>query len=502
VGSKKNAHAPLKILYAAAEAHPFVKVGGLADVSTALLAALRKLDCDARMLLPAYPKVLGGFKDLVECARFPNPLGAGEIRLLMGTLPDSQVPVYAMDYPPYFEREGGPYQDALGHDWPDNAQRFALLARISALLASHGSPLDWRPDVLHCNDWHVGLAPAYLHYLDHSAATVMAIHNLAYQGIFPPALFASLALPAETLSIEGIEFYGDLSFLKAGIFYSDHIVTVSPRYAREIQAEPLGFGLQGLLSRKHTHLTGILNGIDVKLWNPATDPHIAKNFTFQSLQDKSANKRALQHSLGLEETPAKPLLSVISRILYQKGLDVLLDIAPKLLQQPVQIAVLGSGDADLEAAFKALARSHPGKVGVRIGFDEPLSHLITAGADIHLMPSRFEPCGLNQMYSQRYGTPPVVHATGGLHDTVVDATPANMARNLATGFQFKELDGTNFLRAIRRALILYADKDVWMKLQENGMRRDFGWDKSAVEYINVYRALLEPASSAAIKQPA
>ncbi|MDP1897306.1 MAG: glycogen synthase, partial [Sulfurimicrobium sp.] len=349
------------------------------------------------MLLPGYPRVMDHLDDKRSIAILTAPGVHGEIRILGAELPGSGVPLLVIDYPLFYERDGGPYIDHNGHDWVDNAQRFALLSRVGAILGSSMSPLDWRPDIVQCNDWQSGLTPAYLHFSpEPSAATIMTIHNMAFQGTFPSALTIPLGLPASSYDINGVEYFGQLSFLKAGLFYANHITTVSPTYAEEIQQEPLGFGMQGLLAHRYLDLTGIVNGIDGHEWNPATDKLLAHNYSADNLAGKAANKRALQHKLGLTENPDIPLLGVISRLTHQKGLDLLPAIAPFLLEYPVQIVILGSGEAGLEESFLHLAQSHPDQVAAVIGFNETLSHQIEAGADIFLMPSRFEPCGLNQ----------------------------------------------------------------------------------------------------------
>jgi starch synthase len=317
----------------------------------------------------------------------------------------------------------------------------------------------------------------------------MTIHNLAFQGNFPPENVARLGLPARSFDMHGVEFHGQLSFLKAGLYYAEHITTVSPNYAREIQSEPLGFGLQGLLSTRREQITGIINGIDENVWNPAIDPYIASHYTRADLQAKTVNKRALQKAMALTQDDTVPLFAAISRITHQKGFDVLQQIAPQLVEIPAQLAILGSGNAEMERNLTALARAYPGKIAVHIGYTEALSHLIEAGADCFLMPSRFEPCGLNQMYSQRYGTPPLVHATGGLVDTVVDCTPATLKDGSATGFVFHPMTAEQLLATIRRAAKLHQDTTTWRMLQQNGMAKDFSWRTSAAAYQRIYRML-------------
>jgi len=348
--------------------------------------------------------------------------------------------------------------------------------------------------VLHCNDWQTGLAPAYLAFMPGPRArTVMTIHNLAYQGIFPSTAVPRVGLPWESFKVDGVEFYGNLSFLKAGLFHADRLTTVSPTYAREIQHEPLGFGLQGLLSWRSKDLVGILNGIDTATWDPATDELIPRRYKSATLARKADNKRALQERMGLEASSATPLLGVVSRFTYQKGLDLLVDAAERMVKLPAQIVVLGSGDAPLVSAFRELAARHPGTIAVEVGFDEALSHLIEAGVDLFLMPSRYEPSGLNQMYSQRYGTPVVARATGGLIDTVIECAPDTLAAGTATGFLFHEPTPEALHAAVQRAVAIYHDRRVWRQLQRHGMDRDYSWDASARRYADLYRSVAAPA---------
>ena len=479
----------LRVLFATPECSPLIKTGGLADVSAALPAALIALGVHARILLPGYRQVLAQLPHCREIARLAPMAELPAARLLLGQT-GAGVPLIVLDCPELYDRGGGPYQTEAGSDWPDNALRFGLLSRVAALLGSAASPLAWRPQVLHCNEWQTALAPAYLRYAaGASAATLLTIHNLAFQGIFDPGLVAALGLPADCFSPEGVEYYGKLSFLKAGLQLAGAITTVSPGYANEIQHEPLGFGLHGLLSARKDRLYGILNGIDTGVWNPATDPLISCRYDAGTLASKSNNKRALQQRLGLATTPELPLFAVISRLTEQKGLDWLLQIAPQILTLPAQLALLGGGDGVLERGFVALAQGHPAQASTRIGFDESLAHLIEAGADAFLMPSRFEPCGMNQMYSQRYGTPPIVRATGGLADTVVDCSPAALADGSASGFVFHEPSAQALLAAIKRATGAWREQKTWRALQRNGMARNFGWEASARRYAGIYAAL-------------
>jgi starch synthase len=479
----------MKILFATSEAHPLAKTGGLADVSGALPAALRRVGADVRILLPGYPAVLKKAERLSRLFHVDLPVH-GATALLGGTMPGSGVPLYIVEHAGYYAREGL-YQDRAGHDWPDNALRFGLLSQFAAWLAGPQSPLDFQPDILHCNDWQTGLAPAYLHFgKPPRSPCVFTVHNLAYQGIFPADALATLGLPAESFTIDGVEYHGKLSFLKAALFYADRLSTVSPTYAREIQTEAFGMGMQGLLAARAADLHGILNGIDSDEWNPAADPHLAAPYSADNLAGKALDKLALQDELGLDRQPHAPLLGMVSRMTTQKGSDVVIDSVPRLLELGAQLAVLGSGVKPLEHAWQALAAAAPGRVAVRIGYDEGLSHRIEAGADLFLMPSRFEPCGLNLMYSLRYGTPPVVHEVGGLADTVMHASLTNLSQGIATGFVMDRLDADLLTETIRRAAVLYKHKLAWRQLMRAGMMQDFSWENSAREYLEVYEAVI------------
>ncbi len=470
----------MKILYATSEAAPLVKTGGLADVSGALPPALGELGLDCRVLMPGYPAVLEKLGTAVVVARFSGLPGGMEARLLLGTLPGSDTPLYVLDAPQAYARPGGPYQDAGGQDFADNALRFAVLSQAAARMAFPGSPLDWHPDILHCNDWQTGLAPAYSNFLGRPVPSVMTVHNLAYQGIFPPSAMAQLGLPAESFAIEGVEYYGNIAFLKAGLYYADRITTVSPTYAEEIQHAPLGMGMQGLLATRKADLRGILNGIDTGEWNPSSDLHLPGEYSARAPAGKKRCKQKLQEEMGLEQDADAPLFGLIARMTHQKGLDLVLAIADGIVHRGGQLVMLGTGDKAIEQAVRDTAASHAGKVACFIGYDEGLSHRIEAGADCFLMPSRFEPCGLNQMYSLRYGTPPIVHATGGLRDTVEDDV---------TGFVFQEPTPHALWLAVERAMDLFADKAAWKKMLLAGMHKDFSWENSARAYAALYREL-------------
>ncbi|MCB5189749.1 glycogen synthase GlgA [Methylobacillus arboreus] len=481
----------MRILFVSSEAYPLIKTGGLADVSGSLPAAIRELGVDIRILLPGYPVVLQKLHGKRQIAQLYGLPEVGSINLLLGKMPDTDVEVMVIENGRLFNRPGGPYNDSYGNDWDDNALRFGILSKVAAVLSSQDSPLqDWIPDVVHCNDWQSGLTPAFLHYSDTAhAKSMISIHNLAFQGNFPPEWVQRLGLPDHSYQMHGLEYYGKMSFLKAGIYYADSITTVSPTYAREIQTEQYGFGMQGLLATRSHEIYGILNGIETQEWNPATDPYLAKTYNIEHLADKKIVKKALQVQLGLEATPHKPLLGVVSRLTHQKGLDIFLSVAERLLARHCQIAVLGNGETQMENGFRELARRHPHQVSVTIGYKEPLSHQIMAGSDMFIMPSRFEPCGLNQMYGLRYGTPPIVTRTGGLADSVQDSNTATMKNNTATGFVLESADSRQLLSVVERALVYYQDPRAWRKIQRNGMRRDLSWTNSAKAYLDLYQTL-------------
>jgi starch synthase len=500
----------VKVLFATSEFAPLIKTGGLADVSGSLPLALVRLGLDARVLLPAYPAVLRRLSAMPANAALQKPLAQiaphhqlPAAQLLAATGPGG-VKLILVHCPELYDRMGNPYVGPDGLDWPDNDLRFGLLSRVAALLGTPASPLEWRPDVVHGQDWQCGLAPVYLaHGIDGAgalpavrrAASVTTIHNLAYQGIFPAASAQRLGLPPAGFSIDGAEFYGNLSFLKGGLACSDAITTVSPTYAKEICTDALGFGLQGLLRARAGVLTGILNGVDTDFWNPAADPHIVQRFDALHLSRKRINKRALQAALGLEMVDETPVLGVVSRLVEQKGIDLIAQVLDQIVALPAQLVIQGLGDRAIEERLVNLARQYPRQVGVRVAFDEPLAHMIEAGADIFLMPSRFEPCGMNQMYSQRYGTLPIVCRTGGLADSVVDCTVQTLAKGSATGFSFAPASAEGLMETVRRAIDLYRDPPAWTKVQRSAMAVDVSWDASAGKYQRVYEAVAGAAAS-------
>ena len=483
---------PLKVLFASSEVFPLIKTGGLADVSGSLPSALQKLGVDIRVIVPGYPSVLEQLSDIQHLAMLNDLPVINEVELLLGTITENQVKVIVVKSALLYERGGGPYADANGQEWPDNGVRFGVFSKVAAILSSPNSPLpDWRPDIVHCNDWQTGLIPAYMKLVDHTPAkSIISLHNMAFQGCYPYEMVETLNLPTSAFIMEGLEYYGQLSFLKAGIFYADSITTVSPGYAQEIQTEAFGFGLQGLLAKRSHEIIGILNGIEPEEWNPETDSYLVKNYSQTRLAGKKQVKKALQQKLRLNVDANAPLLGIVSRLTDQKGLDLFLPIVQNLLDAGCELALLGSGDPDLEMAFRDLATHNPGKASVTIGYNEPLSHQIMAGCDLFIMPSRFEPCGLNQLYGLAYGTPPVINKTGGLADSVMDANEPNIRDKTATGFIMQDASVEALLACIERALKLYRNEPkVWRQLQKNGMSQNLSWDKSALEYLNLYQTL-------------
>ena len=482
--------APIRVLFATPELAPWVKSGGLGDVSAALPPALRAEGADVRLLVPAYPQLLNAARVAKVVARITEPGGALHGARLLYVESGFGAPVYLVDSPDYYRRAGTAYQDADGRDWDDNAMRFGLLSRIAALLASDDSPLDWRPQVLQCHDWPAALAPAYLHHgAAAHAATVMTVHNLAFQGNFEPQVVAALGLPRAAYGMEGVEFYGRLSFLKAGLYYADRITTVSERYAEEIQTAEYGCGFDGLLRHRRDRLSGITNGIDTALWDPATDKYIPERYDARHIERKAANKAALQQRAGLPVDATVPLLGTVGRLTHQKGLDLLAACVPLIANLGAQLVVLGTGEKPLENAYRELAAAYPHVLATHVGFDEGFAHLIEAGADMFVMPSRFEPCGLNQMYSLRYGTPPIVRETGGLADTIVPATAKNIEAGVANGFAFVDNDPRALAAAIEQAVRTWREAPAWRALQQAGMNADFSWRRSAARYLALFRAL-------------
>lgn len=487
---------PLKILYVASEVAPFAKTGGLADVAAALPKALQELGHDIRVMMPKYGCINDRkyvLREVIRLREIPVELGGERLvgSVKSAFIPDTKVQVYFLDYPPFFGRQELYTDPKTGKDWPDNAERFTFFCKgvLETLKLLH-----WQPHVIHCNDWHTGLIPillktVYSHErLFAKTATLFSIHNLAYQGVFPKAKFAVTGLPQELLrSQDGVEFYGKFSFMKAGIVSADAIATVSERYAEEITSDPeLGCGLQEELRARKDVLFGILNGIDDTVWNPKSDRLIVKNYSAADLAGKAENKKALVEELGLPYRPEVPVIGMISRLADQKGFDLLEEALPELMAKELQFVLLGTGAPKYHKLFTKLAKRYPKKVSVALRFDDRLAHQIEAGADMFLMPSRYEPCGLNQMYSLVYGTIPIVRATGGLADTI---TEFDRARCTGNGFVFSEYSAAALLQAVERALAVWADQKIWVRLVKSAMRSNFSWKNSASKYVRLYARL-------------
>jgi starch synthase len=479
----------MKILFASSEAHPLIKTGGLADVAGSLPRAVLNQRQDIRLVIPAYRVVLQQADNLQLAAHLELAGVSDPVRILSGRLPGSNVRLYLVDSPHHFDRAGNPYTRDDGTEWPDNAERFTVFCRAIHTIATNASGFDWQPDIVHCNDWQTGLVPAMLKESMAAPASIFTIHNLAYQGLFDYKTFKGLELPTHWWSMEAMEFHDRFSFIKGGLIFADWLTTVSPTYAREIRTPEFGYGLEGLLKHRKDTLTGILNGVDYAVWNPGKDLNIPVQYNRRSLFHKTENKRALQEEVGLPVDVTVPLFAIISRLVEQKGIDLVLQILPKLMQRGAQLVVLGSGDSILEAGLRSAARQNPQQIGLHIGYNEALAHRIEAGADIFLMPSRFEPCGLNQIYSQRYGTVPIVRSTGGLADTVVDTTTESLAGKTATGFSFREAAPGALWSAVQRALACHAQPEQWQQLMMTGMQQDFSWKQSAMHYIELYEQI-------------
>ncbi len=479
----------MRVLFTTAEAYPLAKTGGLADVSRALPIALKNLGIDVRLLMPGYPRAFMrlGIPQIV--AKIAPAFGVTDATLMTGTFPETELPVYLIDSPSLFRRQGGLYQDENGKDWPDNAKRFAFLAHVGTEIALGHISTGWSPDVVHANDWHAGLLPLLLSLGSATRpASVFTTHNMAFQGNFPAEWLEKLRLPKHYFAPAGIEFYGQISFLKAGLRYADKVTTVSPTYAAEILTEDFGCGMEGVLQARGADFVGILNGIDDALWNPATDTLLPRTYRASDIAGKRTCKTVLQAEFGLPINPDLPLIGFVSRITHQKMADVILDTLPWLAEQDAQFVVVGEGDPVMEAAFAQAHERYSGKIAVAAGYDEATAHKLQAASDILLAPARFEPCGLTQLYALRYGTLPVVRRTGGLADTVVDATAATIADRTATGFVFDEATSEDLSAAIGRALTLYREPLTWRRLQMQAMAQDFSWNASAMQYAALYSA--------------
>ena len=486
----RQAVTSIRVLSVTSEAVPLIKTGGLADVAGALPGAVEPRGVVMTTLLPGYPAVMQAVTKGRTIHRFEDLLGE-PARLVSCRIGGNRFLI--LDAPAYFSREGSPYADPSGRDWPDNWRRFAALGRAAADLAGGG--IKWHKfDVIHAHDWQAAMALAYLRHSPPQGGkiipSVMTIHNMAFQGHFPAAVFPRLGMPDSAWAIHGVEYHGGVGFLKAGLEAANAITTVSPSYAREIRTSEFGMGLEGLIVSRSDKVSGILNGIDTGIWNPDRDPELARTYTARTLSQRSTNKRALEAEFELEPSDG-PLFVAISRLTWQKGMDVLLEVIDHMVGIGCTLAVLGSGDPAIEAGLHEAASRHPGRIGVRIGYDEPLAHRMQAGGDAILVPSRFEPCGLTQLYGLAYGCIPVVARTGGLADTVIDANVAALAAQVATGIQFDDVSYRALASAIDRTVALFAEQRTWRKLQRNAMACDFSWSSSGKTYAQLYEDLLQ-----------
>lgn len=485
-----------KVLFVSSEVYPLSKTGGLGDVAASLPTALFRQGVDIRILVPAYASSMEkagaiGVKPLATLVINHQTVTLHETRL-----PGTRLKVWLVDIPAFSQRHGNFYCGPDGKDWPDNADRYFLFCRVAEELAMNRAGLDWQPDIVHANDWQTGLIAPLLSEQPGRPASVFTIHNLAYRGEFPRDTFFRLPLPEKWWHPDKLEFFGKLAFIKGGLVFSDKITTVSPSYAQEIQSPVYGWGLDGLLRARSNDIEGILNGIDAQEWNPATDGWLARKYSRFTLDDKKINRRAMQERFGLEPTDDIPVAGFIGRMVHQKGIDLMLHALPDLLDQgKCQFIALGNGEHHYEQALLNLARQFPGQVAMTAGYSEEMAHGIEAGADIFLMPSAYEPCGLNQMYSLRYGTVPVVHGVGGLRDTIEHYQGNNLAT--ANGFVFNQFNGDDFKGNLGYAIELWYQRDIWQQLQRNGMKPDLSWKRSAQRYLAMYQQVLARINPAA-----
>ncbi|MEW9806880.1 glycogen synthase GlgA [Mesorhizobium sp. ZMM04-5] len=476
----------MQVLAVTPEIYPLIKTGGLADVTGALPIALARQGIATKTLVPGFPQVLAAVAPSVPLLSYPD-LHGGKASVFAAKA--SGLDLLILDAPHLFERAGGPYGDASGMDWPDNWRRFAALGFVGADIAEGAIPA-FVPDLVHVHDWQAALTLAYMRYGKAAdTPSVITVHNLAFQGRFGAGIFAELGLPVAAMSLDGVEYYGGVGYLKAGLQAAWAITTVSPTYAVEIGTPEFGMGLDGLIAQRAEDLTGIVNGIDVDIWDPETDGQLKATYSAKTLKARAANRKAVEERFGLVHD-GSPLFCVVSRLTWQKGLDVMAGVLDELVASGMRLAVLGSGDAALEGALLAAAARHSGRVGVVIGYDEGLSHLMQGGCDAILIPSRFEPCGLTQLYGLRYGCVPIVARTGGLADTVIDANEAALAAGVATGFQFEPESGHALVHAVKRAIAAHEAPKAWATIQRQGMKADLSWDRSAAKYADLYRSLV------------
>ncbi|MBO9099760.1 MULTISPECIES: glycogen synthase GlgA [unclassified Rhizobium] len=476
----------MKVLSVASEVFPLIKTGGLADVVGALPGALKSHGIDTKTLLPGYRAVMSVIRSPVVVHVFSDLLGAPATLL---EVDHHGMSVLVLDAPAYFDRAGGPYVDERGRDHPDNWHRFAALSLAGAEIAAGVIP-DWKPDIVHVHDWQAAMVPVYMRYSETpEIPSVVTIHNIAFQGQFGNDIFPKLKLPRHALSMEGVEYYGDVCYLKGGLQAAHAITTVSPSYAEEILTPEFGMGLEGVIASRQRDLHGIVNGIDSDVWNPDTDAMISQNFSLSKLTKRDENRLAIIDHFHLDNDDA-PIFCIISRLTWQKGMDLVATTIDEIVGMGAKLAILGAGDAALEGALLAATAAHPGRVGMAVGYNEPMSHLMQAGCDGIIIPSRFEPCGLTQLYGLRYGCVPIVARTGGLNDTVIDANHAALQAKVATGVQFAPVTVDGLLQAVRRAIRLFQDRKLWTQMQKQGMKSDVSWGKSAERYAALYSSLV------------
>lgn len=476
---------PMKVLSVTSELYPLIKTGGLADVTGSLPKALSSSGIQTTTLVPGYPVVLNTVHNRIPLVTFEDLLGE---RATLYHAEHEGLDLFILDCPALYQRGGGPYIDASGQDHHDNWLRFAVLSRAAAEVAKGALPA-WQPDLVHTHDWQTALTSVYMREASCDVPVVLTIHNLAFQGQYGADRLSSLGLPQHLFSTECLEYFGDISYLKGGIQTADVITTVSPTYAREILTSRFGMGLDGVLNQRVMALRGIVNGIDMDVWNPATDPFLPRNFDSTSMRRKRENRAPLLERFGLEQGDG-PIFSAVTRLTWQKGMDMFAEAADEVLHQGGRVIVFGQGDHEIEQILKRTAERFPGRMAVHTGYDEPTAHLIQGGSDAIVQPSRFEPCGLTQLYALRYGCVPVVSRTGGLSETIIDANDAAMSARVATGFQFHPVNTDGLRLALRRALDTFGDTRNWARLQHQGMKTHFSWERSAEKYAAIYNNLL------------
>ncbi|RUW71683.1 MULTISPECIES: glycogen synthase GlgA [unclassified Mesorhizobium] len=476
----------MQVLSVTPEIFPLIKTGGLADVTGALPIALAGKGVAMRTLIPGYPQVMAAFKKKKAVYQYPLLQGG---KASIHAVQIAGLDLFVLDAPHLFDRPGGPYGNATGADWPDNWRRFAALSQVGGDIAG-GVISGYQPDIVHAHDWQSAMALAYMRYGKAvGVPSLITVHNLAFQGQFGAGIFGELGLPGVAMALDGVEYYGGVGYLKAGLQAAWAITTVSPTYAQEIRSPEFGMGLDGLINMRATDLHGIVNGIDVDIWNPETDKHLVANYSAETLAARAKNRKAVEDRFNLESDDS-PIVCVVSRLTWQKGMDILAAVVDGIVAAGARLAILGSGDAGLEGALLAAAARHRGRIGVVVGYDEALSHIMQGGCDAIVIPSRFEPCGLTQLYGLRYGCVPVVARTGGLADTIIDANEAAISAGVATGFQFAPNNGGALVHAIHRLVSAHANPAVWSSIQRQGMKADVSWDRSAEKYVELYRLLL------------